>query len=255
MTTTSTEVLIEREGSITHVTLARPEKSNALSATLVEALHEVLSNAEGDGTTLMTFHGQGANFCSGFDLGNLDSQSDGDLVLKLIRIEMLLQRVAHAPFSTLALAHGKVLGAGCDLFCSCSERVAAPNASFRMPGWRFGIALGTRRLVARIGIDAARSVLLTSRLFAAAEAKEIGFATQLAEQSEWPSITSEVAKRAALLEPVSQALLLSLTMPDTRSVDLAALVQSAGVPGLKERIAQYRAAEKAGRVSHESIVN
>lgn len=245
MTVISTELAVEREGSTTHVLLTRPEKSNALSATLVESLLGVMSDAERDGTTLMTFRGQGANFCSGFDLGDLDAQSDGDLVLKLVRIEVLLQRVAHAPFSTLALVQGKVLGAGCDLFCSCSERVAVQDASFRMPGWRFGIALGTRRLVTRIGTDAARSVLLTSRLLKATEAREIGFATLLAERSEWPDVIAAAAQRAAVLEPVSRSLLLNLTMPDTRPADLAALVESASVPGLRERIVQYRAAHKA----------
>lgn len=244
---TTAELAVERDGRTRHVTLTRPEKSNALSATLVESLLTVLDEAERDGTTLMTFRGAGANFCSGFDLGDLDAQSDGDLVLKLIRIEMLLQRIAHAPFATLALAHGKVLGAGCDIFCSCAQRVATPDAKFRMPGWRFGIALGTRRLVGRVGADAARSILSASRMFGAAEAQTIGFATSLAPQDEWPDVIEAAIARAALLDPVSQTMLLNLTAPDTRAADLAALVESASRPGLKLRIEQYRAAEKAAR--------
>ncbi len=244
---TTAELAVERDGLTRHVTLTRPEKSNALSATLVESLLAVLDEAERDGVTLMTFRGEGANFCSGFDLGDLDAQSDGDLVLKLIRIEILLQRIAHAPFATLALAHGKVLGAGCDIFCSCSQRVATPDAKFRMPGWRFGIALGTRRLVGRVGADAARAILSASRMFDAAEAQTLGFATALAPQEEWPGIVETAVARSALLDPVSQAMLLNLTAPDTRAADLAALVESASRPGLKDRIQQYRAAEKAAR--------
>lgn len=241
------ELTVERQGSTTHVTLARPEKSNALSATLVQSLLETVIQAQTDGTALMTFRGQGPNFCSGFDLGDLETQSDGDLLLKLVRIEQLLQHVAHAPFATLALAQGKVLGAGCDLFCCCSQRVAVQGASFRMPGWRFGIALGTRRLQARVGTDAARSVLASSRPFDAHEALAIGLATALAEQGHWDDVISAAAQRSAVLEPSARALLMELTMPDTRSVDLASLVTSAGVPGLKERILRYRAAEKAAR--------
>jgi len=236
---TTAELTVERDGPTRHVTLTRPDKSNALSATLVEALLAVLDEAERDGTTLMIFRGAGTNFCSGFDLGDLVTQSDGDLVLKLIRIEMLLQR--------LALAHGKVLGAGCDIFCSCAQRVATPDAKFRMPGWRFGIALGTRRLVGRVGADAARSILSASRVFDAAEAKTIGFATSLAPKEEWAGVIEAAVARAALLDPVSQTMLLALTAPDTRAADLAALVESASRPGLKARIEQYRAAEKAAR--------
>jgi enoyl-CoA hydratase/carnithine racemase len=116
-----------------------------------------------------------------------------------------------------------------------------------MPGWRFGIALGTRRLVGRVGADSARSILSASRMFDAAEAQAIGFATSLAPQEEWPGVIEAAVARSALLDPVSQTMLLNLTAPDTRAADLAALVESAGRPGLKLRIEQYRAAEKAAR--------
>jgi enoyl-CoA hydratase len=245
MTSSSKELAIERNGAALHVTLTRPTRSNALSATLVEALLDVLQAAEADGTALVTFRGEGDNFCSGFDLGNLDEQSDGDLLLKLVRIEHLLQRVAYAPFVTLALVQGKVIGAGCDLFCACSERVAAPDTVFRMPGWRFGIALGTRRLVQRVGADTARSVLASSRMFAVDEALRMGLVTSLVKTEQWRDIVTSASERASLLEPVSRSMLLSLTALDTRAADLAALVESASRPGLKNRIQQYRLAERA----------
>ncbi len=245
MTSSPKELAIERNGAALHVTLTRPERSNALSATLVEALLDVLQAAETDGTALVTFRGDGENFCSGFDLGNLDEQSDGDLLLKLVRIEHLLQRIAHAPFVTLALVQGKAIGAGCDLFCACSERVAAPDAVFRMPGWRFGIALGTRRLVQRVGADAARSVLAGSQIFVADDALKIGVATLIAERDAWSNVMKSASEKASLLEPVSRSMLLSLTTLDTRAADLAALVETASRPGLKNRIQKYRSAERA----------
>lgn len=247
MTSSSNELAIERNGSALHVTLARPTRSNALSASLVEAMLDVLQAAETDGIALVTFRGEGDNFCSGFDLGNLDEQTDGDLLLKLVRIEHLLQRVAHAPFATLALVQGKAIGAGCDLFAACSERVAAPDAVFRMPGWRFGIALGTRRLVQRVGADAARSVLASSRMFAADEALRMGLVTAVVKPEQWPDIVTSASARASVLDPVSRSMLLDLTAADTRAADLAALVESASRPGLKNRIEQYRLAERAAR--------
>jgi enoyl-CoA hydratase len=245
MTSSVPELAVMRDGSILHVMLRRPAKSNALSATLVEALIATLGAAESDGTTLVTFRGEGANFCSGFDLSDLEQQTDGDLLLKLVRIELLLQRIAHAPFATLALAQGKVLGAGCDIFCACSERIAEPDAVFRMPGWRFGIALGTRRLVGRIGTDAARSVLASSRLLKADEALQMGLATATARQEDWPVLLQSIGEKVTMLERVSQSMLLNLTATDTRAADLAALVESASRPGLKSRIEQYRQAERA----------
>ncbi|MFG1465493.1 enoyl-CoA hydratase/isomerase family protein [Xanthobacter sp. DSM 24535] len=237
----SAELRVERVGSALNLTLTRPEKANALSATLVEAIIAWLEEADRDGTDLVVFRGDGRNFCAGFDLGDLDAQSDGDLVFKLLRIETMLQAVANAKFVTLALAQGKVIGAGCDLFCACSERIATPDAGFRMPGWRFGVALGTRRLSARVGSDAARSLLLDTRAFTAIEANEIGLATRLAEVELWPEVIEATAVRASALGAPSRRMLLELTAVDTRALDMAALVASAGRPGLRERIKAYRA--------------
>lgn len=235
------ELLVERDGPVLNLTLARPRKANALSASLVEELLAALEEAGRDETRIAIFRGEGRHFCAGFDLGDLDQQSDGDLVLKLIRIETLLQAVRHAPFVTLALAHGKIIGAGCDLFCACSTRVATPDAMFRMPGWRFGVALGTRRLVERAGADAARSLLLDSRSFAAEEGLRLGVVNTLAETRDWPATVETETARARALDPIAQRHLLELTASDTRAADMAALVMSASRPGIRDRIRAFRA--------------
>ena len=116
-----------------------------------------------------------------------------------------------------------------------------------MPGWRFGIALGTRRLVQRVGPDAARSVLASSRIFAADEALQMGLVTSIIRREEWPNVMKSFSETSSLLEPVSQSMLLNLTTLDTRAADLAALVESASRPGLKNRIQQYRSAERTIR--------
>lgn len=240
------ELRIERrEISVLELTLTRPSRGNALSESLVEALIAALAGAEHEQVRLVVFRGEGKNFCSGFDLSDLAEQSDASLVDRLVRIERLLQTVAHAPFLTLALAQGRVMGAGADLFCACSERVAAPGATFRMPGWRFGIALGTRRLAARVGTDAARGILLESRQFGADEALKIGFATAVADEADWPAAVEQFARRAQALDLESTRHLLDLTIEDTRAADMVALVESSSRPGLKERIIQYRNSEKA----------
>jgi enoyl-CoA hydratase/carnithine racemase len=231
--------------SILQLTLTRSMRGNALSESLVETLLAALAEAEREQVPLVVFRGEGKNFCSGFDLSDLAEQKDADLVRKLVQIETLLQRVAHAPFLTLALAHGRVMGAGAVLFCACSERVAAPDATFRMPGWRFGIALGTRRLTARVGTDAARRVLLESAQFDAQEALKMNFASAVADTADWPAAIEHSSRRAQALDWESTKHLLSLTIGDTRDEDMAALKESSGRPGLKERILEYRSSEKA----------
>ncbi|MGB8435178.1 MAG: enoyl-CoA hydratase/isomerase family protein, partial [Burkholderiales bacterium] len=159
----SVELDVEHDGPVTLLTLNRPEKANALSPDLVEALHASVNEAYRDGTRLLVLSGNGQHFCAGFDFTDFEEAHEGDLLLRFIRIEQLLQALYHAPFAALGLAHGKNFGAGVDLLVACSIRIAAPDSSFRMPGLRFGVQLGTRRLAARIGADQARTMLAASK--------------------------------------------------------------------------------------------
>jgi len=238
----TSELLVSRNDGVTHVTLNRADKHNALSDTLTGALLEAVVAAGNDGTRLLVLSGNGKSFCAGFDFTGIESLSDGDLALRLIRVELLLQAVYHAPFSTLALVQGAAYGAGADLVAACHRRVAAPGTRFRMPGLRFGIALGTRRLARLIGPDRARTLLETTRVFDAEEAVSLGFLSQIAPESGWPDIVTDSAAKAKDLAGSAQTALLELTTVDTRDGDLAALARSAAEPGLKDRIAGFLAA-------------
>ncbi len=237
-------LIVARSGHRTTLTLNRPERVNALDAALVEALLAALATAARDGTRIVVFRGAGKGFSAGFDFSGLDTQSDGDLVLRFIRLEQVLQAVWSAPFVTMAVAHGPCFGAAADLMASCAIRIASDDASFRMPGLRFGIALGTARLARVIGTDAARSLLTTSRIFDAAEAQRIGFLTAIAEPGRWPELIDAATEDAAMLPDASLDRMLRLTRTDTGAADLAELVASLTEPGLKQRITAYLASLK-----------
>jgi enoyl-CoA hydratase len=234
------ELLRSHDGHVTRLTLNRPQKANALSASLVEALINAVEYAGTDGTRLMMLEGSGNHFCAGFDFTGFHDASEGDLLLRFVRIEHLLQQIYHAPFATLVLAHGKNFGAGADIVCACDTRIAEPAATFRMPGLRFGLVLGTRRLAHRIGAEAAREVLATSRTFEANEALKLGFVTRIAAQIDWPALTDAARVASNALTQPALARLHEQTVTDTRATDMAALAQSASVPGLKERIRIFR---------------
>jgi enoyl-CoA hydratase/carnithine racemase len=234
------ELIRKHEGHVTRLTLNRQGKANALSGSLVEALLNAVEYAYTDGTRLLILDGAGDHFCSGFDFTGYHDQSEGELALRFLRIETLLQQIFHAPFETLALAHGSAFGAGADLVATCGVRVAAPGTKFRMPGLRFGVVLGTRRLAFRIGADRARAILSASRPFGADEALRMQFITQIAPPADWPQVTKALDESSALLSPVAAAALRQQTITDTRSDDMAVLALSVSRPGLKERIRRYR---------------
>jgi enoyl-CoA hydratase len=233
------ELLVERNEGITRLTLNRPEKANALSATLVDALISSVDIASGDDTYLLILQGSGRMFSGGFDLANLDQESDGSLVERFIRIETLLQNLYHAPFSTLALAHGAAFGAGADLVCVCEQRIATPATVFRMPGLQFGVVLGTRRFAQRVGPDTARAILGESRAFNAEQGLEMGFLTGVAGESAWTILEDGIAEVGQRLDTHSRVALNAATVADTRAEDMTALQKSVKRPGLKERIEAY----------------
>lgn len=230
---------IDKQGGRHELTLARPEKMNALSADLVEALISALDDAEAQGAKVIVLKGEGRNFSAGFDFGDWQAQSEGDLLLRFVRIEILLQRLAASPCLTLALAHGRNFGAGVDVFGACKWRVSAPDATFRMPGLKFGLVLGTRRFAALVGAERARAVLEQAATFGAEDALRDGFASRLAVPEEWPAIGQQALDTACALTDASRAQLYAALSQEAPDADLARLVRSAAQPGLKDRVAAY----------------
>jgi enoyl-CoA hydratase/carnithine racemase len=233
-------LLVKREGATTRLTLNRPEKANALDAEIVEALHAAVAQAHTDDTRLLVLRANGRNFCAGFDFTGFEAAAEAELLWRFVRIEQLLQSLYHAPFATLALAQGRNIGAGADLIVACESRVAAPDATFRMPGLAFGLQLGTRRLGQRIGADRARALLAGLHTLRAEEALAQAFVTELAAMESWPAVEARAANTAAALAPPARQRLNRATVLDTRATDMADLVASVTVPGLKDRIRAYR---------------
>lgn len=240
MTGAATDLRIERAGTTTRLVLARPAKANALAPTLVEALLDAMAVAAIDGTRLLVLRGDGRHFCAGFDFTDVESCPRAELLWRMVRVEQVLQAIAHAPFATLAFAHGRTFGAGADLFVACETRVMAPDATFRMPGLRFGLQLGTRRLEERIGGSRARELLSASMTVDAPWCERTGFATAVAAPEQWDAIEARANADAVALEPEVRARLNRATLRDTRDADMADLVATAAHPDLLERIRRYR---------------
>ena len=232
------------EGDRHTLVLDRPEKANALSASMVEAAIAALAEAEAARVPVVAFRGTGKNLSAGFDFTGHEAESEGDLLHRFVRIETLLQAIARSPCLTVAFAHGRNFGAGVDLFAACRWRVAAPGATFRMPGLAFGLVLGTRRFAAIVGRDAAREILESAADFDAERAHALGFARRIAAEDAWPAILDEARATSRVLPEAGRAALYRTLDGASDDADLADLVRSASAPGLKARIAAYLAAQR-----------
>jgi enoyl-CoA hydratase/carnithine racemase len=230
---------ISKHGSHTSVTLNRPDKANALAAPLVAALQDAIDSAKTDGTTTFTIQGNGRNFCAGFDLSSLDSETDDTLIPRLLELERMLQSIYYAPFATIALIHGSAFGAGFDVAMACDYRLATAEARFRMPGWRMGLALGTRRTAQRVGAERAFAFLRDALVINAETALQQQFITEIADPVTWPRRVEEIAAVNAKLPALAYAQLKRLLQTDTAEADMRDLHASLTATPLKARMQKY----------------
>ncbi|HEY7803002.1 MAG TPA: enoyl-CoA hydratase/isomerase family protein [Orrella sp.] len=238
----SVPVVVDKQVDYWAVTLNRPDKRNALSGELVEGLIEVVEQAQAEKPALLVLRGEGKNFSAGFDFTDWQEASEGDLLWRFVRIEQLLQMLQALPVLTLALAHGKNFGAGVDLMAVCKHRVASDDATFRMPGLKFGLVLGTRRLARLVGVQTTRQIQQVAKTLNASEAHTTGLVSALAEPEAWPHVIKQQGDIATSLTPSARASLYRVLDENTDAQDMADLVRSVTEPGLKDRIAKYLAA-------------
>jgi enoyl-CoA hydratase/carnithine racemase len=232
-------VTVAHADGITQLTLDRPDKANALSAPLVAALAAAIGSAYADGTRVLAIRGAGKNFCAGFDLSSLDTETDDTLIARLHDTELMLQSLHHAPFATIALIQGAAFGAGFDLAMACDYRIAVNDARFRMPGWRMGLALGTRRTAARVGQEAAFAFLRSAATIDARAALAAGFLTETADPVTWPRRIECIAAEVNALPASGYARLKRLLIADSRASDLHDLIESLRAEPLKPRMKNY----------------
>ena len=247
----NTELDVAFGECMVRVTLRRPDRGNALSATLVAGLSQAIQDAAAQNVRLFVLQGEGRNFCTGFDLANLEDETDDSLLARFTRVELMLQALHAAPFTTLALAHGRTMGAGADIFGACSERWIVDDASFAFPGAAFGLVLGTARLADAVGAGQARDWIESGTLFSSAEALASGWAHRHLTADALPAEIDRLAARSQRLDGATYAAIHRALDGRHRprgdggdAHDLSRLVQSAARPGLRDRIAAYRASQK-----------
>ncbi|SPE57525.1 putative enoyl-CoA hydratase [Streptomyces netropsis] len=170
------------EHGITTLTLDSPHNRNALSARLVNELHEGLAWAADDADTravLLTHTGN--TFCAGADLS--EAGSDATAPLGLAR---LLRAVAELPKPVVARVTGHVRAGGLGLLGACDIAAAGQGASFAFTEARLGLAPAviSLPLLPRLDARAAARYYLTGERFDAGEAARIGLITLAGDPDE-----------------------------------------------------------------------
>jgi enoyl-CoA hydratase len=179
-----TTLLFELSDGIARVTINRPDKLNALNATVIAELGDVVTRIETDAAVrgvILTGAGSKA-FVAGADISELSEQGPIDGKARSILGQTVFRRLERCGKPVIAAVNGFALGGGCELAMACHIRIAAENARFGQPEVKLGIGPGyggTARLPRLVGRGRALELLLTGTMIDATEAYRIGLVNRV----------------------------------------------------------------------------
>lgn len=177
----SEHVRVERTAGVLAITLARPERRNAITTAMYAALADGVSSAFEDGETrLITLRGEGQDFAAGNDLADfLDVAPRGDE----IPVWRFLRALAECEVPIVAAVHGNCVGIGTTMLLHCDLVIADETARFSMPFVDLALVpeAASSLLFPRLaGRRRAARYLLLSEQFGADEAERIGLVSHRA---------------------------------------------------------------------------
>ncbi|WP_275462555.1 enoyl-CoA hydratase family protein [Streptomyces noursei] len=228
------------QDGVATVTLARPEKLNALTFAAYADLRDLLAELSRERSVrALVLAGEGRGFCSGGDVEEIIGATLGMDTAQLLDFNRMTGQVVRAirecPFPVIAAVHGVAAGAGAVLALAADFRVADPSARFAFLFTRVGLSggdMGAAYLLPRvIGLGHATRVLMLGDPVRAPEAERLGLISELAEEGRADERAAALARRLAegpaLAHAQTKALLTAeLDMPLAAAVELDASTQA-----------------------------
>ena len=174
----------ESEGVMV-VTMTRPP-ANALGLPILDGLHEACAAAEaaGDVKVMIIASALDGFFAAGADIKHLSTIDAESFIAYGARMRTANDRIAAAPWISIAAIDGLALGGGLELAMACAMRVAGSRARLGLPEVKLGLipgAGGTQRLPQLVGRGRALDIMLTARQVEAPEALAIGLVDRLTD--------------------------------------------------------------------------
>jgi enoyl-CoA hydratase/carnithine racemase len=232
------EVQVEHRGAVAILRLCRAAKRNALSDALMAALAQRFAELP-QSTRAVVLHGEGEHFCAGLDLSELKDRDAAEGLHHSRSWHPILRDIEFGRAPVVAALHGAVVGGGLELASACHIRVADDTAFFALPEGSRGIFVGgggSVRVPKLVGVHRMLDMMLTGRVYKAAEGVAVGMAQYLVPAGQALDKAIELATRIASNAPMTNyALMHGLPRIAEQSADhgfftealLAGIVQSA----------------------------
>ena len=198
-------IRLERSEVVAILTLARPERLNAIDKRMLSELQHALDAVERDnGLRVLVVKGAGGNFSSGFDLKEqMETRPSGFEIWREIldRDFSTVMRFWHLKKPTIAAVQGYCLAAGCELALACDITIAAEDAIFGEPELKFGAGIVVMILPWLVGPKRAKEIILTGAdRISALEAARIGLINRVVASDQVDSAALALARHIAVID-------------------------------------------------------
>ena len=203
-------LLTELKNNIYTITINRPDKMNALNATVISdirsAIQVVYDSPEIKGVIIT---GSGAKaFIAGADIAEFANYSSPQGKLMASNGHAVFNMLENCPKPIIAAVNGFALGGGCELAMACHMRVASETARFGQPEVNLGIIPGyggTQRFVQYIGKGKALELLMTTDMISAGEALQLGLVNHVVAADQLIAKAEEILTKIFTKGPVAIA--------------------------------------------------
>ena len=200
-------VRVERRGGVLSITLARPERRNAITVDMYTALADAIESAASDGAIrLVTVRGVGQDFAAGNDLGDFLKALPRDT--SEIPVWRLLRALATCETPLVAAVHGNCVGIGTTMLLHCDLVIAEEGARFSLPFVDLALvpeAASTLLLPELAGRRAAARYLLLSEPFGVEEAEAIGLVSHSVSAGKLEATLGDIVSRLLAKPPAALA--------------------------------------------------
>ncbi len=179
------------------LTLARPEKHNAMNAQMIADLTDAAGRLAADEAVRVVVLGSaGPTFCAGGDLQWMRDQAMRDRAGKIegaTELALMLKALDDLPKPLIGRVQGNAFGGGIGLMAVCDIVITADSAQFSLTEVRLGLIPATigPYVVRRIGEGHARRLFLNARRFDAAMARDTGLVSVVSPAGELDSAVEE----------------------------------------------------------------
>ncbi|MFV2001206.1 MAG: enoyl-CoA hydratase-related protein, partial [Acidimicrobiia bacterium] len=191
---TTEHVRLEIDGTIATITLARPEKRNALGLDFMKAVIEKLDEIPNDvGVVVMAAEGKA--FSAGHDMAEMMERPDDYYTELFETCGLMMEAIHDLRQPVIAKVQGVATAAGCQLVASCDLAIAADTAWFATPGVMIGLFCHTPMVpVSRaVGQKRAMQMLLTGEPIDAATAVDWGLINQAVPAEDLDDAVTDMA--------------------------------------------------------------